>query len=228
MVRNIFFDLDGTLTDSGPGIIRCAGLALEHFGITPGDEKTMGVFVGPPLRDTFARFGVPAEGIEEAVQVYRLHYNRTGKFENTPYPGIRQALETLQARSFRLFVATSKPEALAIEVLTHFDLAKYFEVIRGGTPDGSRDSKALVIQCLLDELGEQPDVVMVGDTTFDVLGAKAHGLPTIGVSWGYGSREDMELAGAKLVVDTPEELLEALCTPGQQHLLSSTGLAQKQ
>ncbi len=211
MARAIFFDLDGTLTDSGPGIIRCAGLALQHFGITPGDEKTMGVFVGPPLRDTFARFGVPAEGIEEAVGIYRLHYNSKGKFENTPYPGIRQTLQTLQERGFRLFVATSKPETLAIEVLTHFALAQYFEVIRGGTPDGSRDSKALVIQSLLDELGERPDVVMVGDTAFDVLGAKAHGFPTIGVSWGYGSREDMLLAGAVQVVDTAEELLEALC-----------------
>ena len=210
MARAVFFDLDGTLTDSGPGIIRCAGLALAHFGITPADRQTMGVFVGPPLRDTFARFGVPAEGIEEAVQVYRQHYNTQGKFENTLYPGIPETLDTLQSRGFQLFVATSKPEELSVEILTHFDLAKYFRVIRGSMPDGSRDSKALVIQSLLNELGQRPEAVMVGDTAFDVLGAKAHGLPTIGVSWGYGSRSDMEQAGAIRVVDTPRELLCAL------------------
>lgn len=210
MAKTVFFDLDGTLTDSGAGIIRCAGLALEHFGITPGSKDAMGAFVGPPLRETFARFGVPKDGIEEAVRIFRLHYNAGGKFENYPYPGIREALAALKAKGLRLFVATSKPETLAAEVLTHFGLAEYFEIIRGASLDGSRDTKALVIRCLLDTLGERPDAVMVGDTAFDVIGAAAHGIGTVGVTWGYGSRDEMEKAGALAVVDTMDELLAAI------------------
>ena len=210
MAKNIFFDLDGTLTDSGEGIINCAAYALEHFGLPVPDNATMRQFVGPPLRDTFVKFGVPAEKAEEAVAVYRSRYLPIGKFENNPYPGIRQLLQRLQAQGYGLYVATSKPETLSIEILTHFDLAKYFDIICGATFDGSRDEKDKVIAHLLTQIPGGDSIVMVGDTAFDVLGAARHNIPTIGVSWGYGEVADMEKAGAKAIADTMDELYRLL------------------
>ena len=208
--KTILFDLDGTLTDSGEGIINCASLALERFGITPPDKETMRQFVGPPLVDSFVKFGVPAEKAEEAVEIYRSRYIPIGKFENTPYPGIRQMLEALKADGHKLYVSTSKPEAMSVEILEHFDLAKYFDMICGATMDTSRSSKDAVIAYLLEQNGRTDNMIMVGDTKFDVLGAAAHGIPTIGVSWGYGEVADMEKAGAKAIAHTAEELLTLL------------------
>ena len=111
-MKTILFDLDGTITDSGEGIINCALLALSHFGLPLPDRETMRVFVGPPLHETFIKFGVPADKAEEAVAVYRSRYVPTGMFENTPYPGIRELLETLQQHGHRLYVAFTDLAAL--------------------------------------------------------------------------------------------------------------------
>ena len=208
--KAIFFDLDGTLTDSGEGIMNCAALALEHFGLPVPDREQMRVFVGPPLDQTFIRFGVPADRTDEAIAVFRSRYRTVGKFENFPYPGIRETLQTLKEQGHRLFVATSKPEVLANEVLNHFDLARYFEQIAGATLDGSRSPKADVITYLLGLTGDVGQTLMVGDTAFDVIGAAAHGIPTIGVSWGYGTVEDMEEAGAKAIAHSMDELAELI------------------
>lgn len=208
--KAIFFDLDGTLTDSGEGIMNCAALALEHFGLSVPDREQMRVFVGPPLDQTFIRFGVPADRTDEAIAVFRSRYRTVGKFENFPYPGIRETLQTLKEQGHRLFVATSKPEVLANEVLNHFDLARYFEQIAGATLDGSRSHKADVITYLLGLTGDVGQTLMVGDTAFDVIGAAAHGIPTIGVSWGYGTVEDMEEAGAKAIAHSMGELTELI------------------
>ena len=205
--KAIFFDLDGTLTDSGEGIINCATLALEHFGLPVPSREEMRVFVGPPLDQTFIKYGVPAEKAQEAVEVFRSRYRTVGKFENFPYPGIREALQTLKEQGHRLFVATSKPEVLANEVLGHFALTEFFEQIAGATLDGSRSHKADVITYLLSLTGDVGQTLMVGDTAFDVTGAAAHGIPTIGVSWGYGKVEDMENAGAKAIAHSMEELI---------------------
>ena len=205
--KSIFFDLDGTLTDSGEGIINCAILALEHFGLPVPSREEMGVFVGPPLDKTFIDFGVPAEKAQEAIDVFRSRYLVVGKFENAPYPGIHQLLETLKSQGHRLFVATSKPETTAVEVLEKFELAQYFEEICGATLDGTRVHKADVIAYLLNRIGTQADILMVGDTEFDVLGAAAHSIPTIGVSWGYGKVEAMEKAGAVAIAHTMDQLL---------------------
>ena len=212
MNKTILFDLDGTLTDSGEGIINCAILALEHFGLPIPSREEMRVFVGPPLHETFIKHGVPADRTDEAIRVYRSRYIPIGKFENTPYPGIREMLEALKAAGFKLFVATSKPEHMSIEILEHFDLAKYFDQICGATMDTSRSSKEAVIEYLLHENGRADNMVMVGDTKFDVIGAKMHGISTIGVSWGYGTVSEMKEAGAVKIVNTPQELLDALMT----------------
>ena len=210
MPKTILFDLDGTLTDSGEGIINCAALALEHFGLEVPDRDTMRVFVGPPLHETFIRFGVPADKTDEAIRVYRSRYVPIGKFENTPYPGIRQLLEQLKADGHTLYVATSKPENMSVEILEHFDLAKYFDAICGATLDKTRSSKEDVIAYLLAENGRADNMVMVGDTIYDIIGAAAHGISAIGVDWGYGKSEDMVKAGAKAIAYTPEELLKLL------------------
>ena len=208
--KAIFFDLDGTITDSGEGIMNCAELALRHFGLPVPSREKMRVFVGPPLDQTFIKFGVPADKTDEAIAVFRSRYRTVGKFENFPYPGIREALQTLKAQGHRLFIATSKPEILANEVLDHFDLSEFFEQIAGATLDGSRSHKADVITYLLGLTGDVGHTLMVGDTAFDVTGAAAHGIPTVGVSWGYGEVADMEKAGAVAIADTMDELVEYL------------------
>lgn len=206
----IFFDLDGTLTDSSEGITKCAQLALRHFGIEVADRASLTDFIGPPLRETFPKRGVPADRVEEAVRKFRERYLTVGKFENAPYPGIREVLETLKEKGYALYVATSKPEETAREILHKFELASYFNIICGADMAGKRDEKDKVIAWLLSQIPREETIIMVGDTDFDVLGAKAHGIPCIGVTWGFGSRESMEKAGAVRVVNTMEELTKTV------------------
>ena len=210
MPKSILFDLDGTLTDSGEGIMNCAQLALEHFGIHVPDRDTLRVFVGPPLHDTFRKFGVPEDQVDAAIRIYRSRYVPIGKFENTPYPGIRELLEKLCAQGHRLYVATSKPEDMSVEILEHFDLAKYFDHICGASLDRSRSSKDAVISYLLEQYSRGEEMIMVGDTVFDILGAAAHGIPAVGVTWGYGNPEEMKKAGAAAIAPTVDALFDIL------------------
>ena len=209
MYRYIFFDLDGTLTDSGLGIINCAKATLAHYGLpipTPEEMRTM---VGPPLRQSFVRFGLAPELVDEAVAYYRSIYNDTGKYENFPYPGIVEMLEKLHKDGHRLFVATSKPEMMSVDILKHFHMDHFFEDICGSMLDGVRDKKADVIAYLLEKNGIV-DPVMVGDTVYDVHGAAEHNIPTIAVSWGYGIDTDMMAAGAKALAKDTQHLYDLL------------------
>lgn len=208
--KAVLFDLDGTLTDSGEGIMKCAKLALDHYGIEVRDLTDLRVFVGPPLHETFVKFGVPKEKAEEAIRIYRSRYLTVGKFENFPYPGIPELLQKLKDRGCKLYVATSKPETTSVEILEHFGLARYFDRICGATMGTSRSTKDAVIAYLLEQTSRADQVIMVGDTAYDVLGAKAHGIPTIGVAWGYGLIADMEKAGAAAIAHTVDELFDLL------------------
>ena len=210
MKKAILFDLDGTLTDSGAGIIHCGQLVLQHYGLPIPEAKDMRWMVGPPLRVSFPRLHIPEEKIEEAIEIYRYHYERTGIFENDPYAGIETLLQKLKEDGHRLFVATSKPEYMALEVLNRFDLTKYFELVCGCQRDGVRDKKADVIAYLLQFIHDGEEVIMVGDTIFDVLGAKEHNIPTVVVGWGYGKEQEMLDAGAVAVTHTMEELYQFL------------------
>lgn len=210
MKKTILFDLDGTLTDSGEGIINCVIYALERFGLPIPPRDSLRYFVGPPLHESFIKQGVPAHRAEEAVSVYRERYVPTGMFENTPYSGVRDLLENLKAEGHTLHVASSKPEWMCEEILKHFDLAKYFDRICGATMDTSRTNKEAVIEYLIQENGRADNMIMVGDTKFDVIGAKAHGIPCIGVSWGYGTIAEMEEAGASAIAYSMEQLLDYL------------------
>lgn len=210
MKKAILFDLDGTLTDSGEGIMNCAKFALEHYNLPIPSKAELRTFVGPPLHDSFIRFGVPAEEADNAVKIYRSRYIPIGKFENHPYDGIQKVLQQLKDAGHTLYVATSKPEAMSVEILEHFGMAKYFDIIAGASFDRSRSSKEDVIAYLLSQCGDYNQKIMVGDTAFDVIGAKAHNIPTVGVSWGYGEVEDMEKAGAIAIAHTMDELLNIL------------------
>lgn len=208
--KTILFDLDGTLTDSGEGIINSVIPALIHYGIPVPERQELRVFVGPPLHDTFVKFGIPDSCADNAVEIFRSRYNTIGKFENAPYPGIIDLLQTLKSHGHKLLVATSKPEGLAREVMEHFQLDGYFDQICGATLDRSRVNKEDVIAYLLKENGTAENMVMVGDTSYDVLGAAAFQIPTVGVSWGYGKVEDMEASGAVAIAHNTAQLLELL------------------
>ena len=208
--KTFLFDLDGTLTDSGEGIMKSAAKALDHYGVVYNGWQSLGDFVGPPLHDTFIKYGIPNEQADDAVEVYRSRYNTIGKFENHPYDGIPELLSRLREEGYQLLVATSKPEDLSIEIMEKFDIAKYFHRICGASLDRSRTNKEDVIDYLLNENETADEIIMVGDTTFDIVGAAAHNIPGIGVAWGYGKVQDMIDAGAAAIANTPEELYALL------------------
>ena len=210
MAKTILFDLDGTLTDSGEGIINCAVMTLEHYGCPIPDREELRSFVGPPLHETFIKYGIPAAQTDEAIKIYRSRYVPIGAYENTPYPGIQDLLKKLKLQGHTLYVATSKPEAMSVKILEHFSMAHYFDRICGASLDTSRSTKEDVIAYLLELSGRDENIIMVGDTKFDVIGAKAHGIPTVGVSWGYGTVEDMENAGVFAIAYTMDELYQLL------------------
>ncbi len=211
MYNTILFDLDGTLTDPGVGITNSVAYALKKWGIKVADRTTLYPFIGPPLVDSFQRFfGFSTEQSEQAVVYYREYFREKGMFENEVYEGVEEMLRTLKAAGKRLVIATSKPEEFAVKILEHFGLARYFEYIVGATMDSSRSKKGDVIAYALKScnITDRADAVMVGDREHDVLGAKENGLDSIGVLFGYGSREELEKAGATYVAETVEDILE--------------------
>ena len=204
---NILFDLDGTLVDSGEGVLKCAELALRHFNLPIPSPEEMRTFVGPPLRDSFLRFGCTEEMAQEAIVVYRRRYTTVGKFELFVYPGIEKLLQDLTAAGCKLYVATSKPESVSVEILQHLGLARYFTYIAGADQNKGRSTKSEVIAYLLAQMGDLDGSLMVGDTAYDVIGSAQHGIPCAGVSWGYGTRKSIEDAQPAVIVDSTEELL---------------------
>lgn len=208
-MKRILFDLDGTLTDSGEGIMHCAELTLAHYALPVPSRTELRSIVGPPLKDSFRKYGIPESELNKAVEFYRKHYLAVGQFENFPYPGIEQVLAKLKEDGHKLYVATSKPEAMAQNILRHFQLDGYFEIICGAVSDENRSTKEAVIEHLLTLLPDKEALVMVGDTIYDVKGAAFHGIHTVAVSWGYGIVADMEAAGAK-IADSMDALYELL------------------
>lgn len=209
MTKHILFDLDGTLTDSGEGIINSARLVFEHYHVPVPDLPTLKAFVGPPLILSLKNHGIPEDKLEEAIEVYRGRYRVVGMYENFPYPGIEDLLKTLKAQGHKLYVATSKPEYLAVGILEHFGLAQYFDQIRGAAANDGNSRKADVIASVLNSLDAGQEAIMVGDTIYDVEGAQERNLPVIGVSWGYGKVAEMAAAGAP-IANTMDELLAML------------------
>lgn len=205
----ILFDLDGTLTDPGEGITNSVSHALEKFHIPVPERRELYKFIGPPLYQSFMEFyGLDREQALLAVDYYREYYRDRGIWENEVYAGIPSLLEQLKAAGKRLVLATSKPEEFALQILEHFGLRQYFELVAGSTMDSSRVEKADVIAYALEQqqIAPGPAVVMVGDREHDVLGAKKAGLDCIGVLFGYGTEPELQTAGAVHIAATVEEL----------------------
>ena len=211
---HILFDLDGTLTDPGIGITNSVAHALAHFGITVADRSALYRFIGPPLMDSFMEYyGLTEEQATEAVKVYREYFADRGWAENTVYGGIEALLADLVAEGKTLLVATSKPLVFAERILIHFGLAKYFTHICGVALQAPRGySKADVIRDALNRAGvtDYSTAVMVGDRHHDLDGAKAVGISSVGVLYGYGDREEHEAAGADAIAESVAELRTVL------------------
>ena len=208
----LLFDLDGTLTDSGPGIMHAAETALASFGITGLCEWELRYFVGPPLVESFAAY-LPQAEVQTAIDRFRAYYRETGWLENEPDPGGRECLQALRAAGKRMYVATSKLESMARQVLAHFNLLRYFDGVCGGLAgDPEAGKKVNVVRRALREAGctEPSRAILSGDREYDIYGGHAAGVKTAGVLYGYGSREELEAAGADYLAQTPEALLALL------------------
>ena len=214
MYQTILFDLDGTLTDSGQGILNSVAYALEKMGIEEPDTANLNRFIGPPLYESFSRFyQLSPEDTQSAVDAYRVYFKEKGMFENQLYPGIIPLLEELRTAGKTLVIATSKPEIFAKQILEHFGIAHYFDVIAGASLDSSRISKADVIGYAINQLEAFPNnAVMIGDREHDIEGARMHQLPAIGVLYGYGNKQEFEKAGATMIVETVQDLKRVLLT----------------
>lgn len=209
MYNTILFDLDGTLTDPGLGITNAVAHSLRRLGRPMLPRAELDKFIGPPLLHSYQVYcGLSEAEARAAVPLYREYFVPTGMFENEVYPGIPALLAALRAAGKQVALATSKPEPFSVRILEHFDLARYFDLVAGATLDETRTEKAEVIAWALEQLHicDKTGVVMVGDRDYDVRGAEQNGLPCIGVTFGYGTRQELEAAGAAAVADTVEEL----------------------
>ena len=205
-----FFDLDGTLTDSSSGITNAVRYALDKYGIREPDRRKLYRFIGPPLTESFREFyGFSGERCQEAVRYYREYYREKGIYENRVYDGLEAVLKQLKEVGKHLVVATSKPEVFAREIIGYFHLEQYFEYVAGMELDGGRGTKAEVIEYALEACGiqDRSRVLMIGDREHDVIGASKAGIDCLGVLYGFGTREELEQAGASAIADSVEEIL---------------------
>ncbi len=208
----ILFDLDGTLTDPGIGITNSVSYALSKFGIKVENRQELYRFIGPPLVDSFEKYyGFSEEEAKKALGYYREYFRAGGMFENTVYDGVVETLNELNKEGKKLIVATSKPEEFAEQILEHFDLKKYFHGVAGASMDEKRNKKEDVIAYAIDRFGiETEKAVMIGDREYDILGGKAFDMYSVGVLFGYGTKEELESAGADILVSEFSELLNII------------------
>lgn len=206
--KNILFDLDGTLTDPAKGITNSVAYALRYYGIEAADRSALCAFIGPPLAYSFNKYyGFDQKQCLEAIEIYREYFSVKGKFENSVYDGIIPMLQALRNRGFRLFIATSKPQKFALEIAEHFGFEKYFEAIRGIPMNGENMSKGQVINGVLQEFSlDAAKTLMVGDRSYDVIGAKENGLDCAGVLYGYGSKSELKDSGADYIIESVHKL----------------------
>ena len=209
MFDYLFFDLDGTLTNPAQGITNSFIHALNYFGIEIPSYETLCTFIGPPLPDTFkTQFGFDDEKAAEGVKKYREYFATKGLLENSVYPEIPELLAGLKQAGKKLVVATSKPEEYSVRIIEHFGLAQYFENVCGSLMNESRSKKDEVIAYAIERnhISDKSKILMIGDRKHDILGAKKIGLKSCGVLFGYGSREELESAGADFIAENVSRL----------------------
>jgi phosphoglycolate phosphatase len=212
---DILIDLDGTLVDPKPGLIGSVQHALRTLGrpVPPVDELLW--LIGPPFRVSFPKLFGTADLTEQAIAHYRESYFNGGMYDAIVYEGVTDALDRLTATGFRLFIATSKPHYYARPILEHFDLARHFTAIHGPELDGTNDHKSDLIAHIIAREGVNPArAVMVGDREFDVIAAARNNMPAVGVTWGYGSVEELRSAGAAALCDAPTDLASTVLRLG--------------
>ena len=202
--KEIFFDLDGTLLNTGEGICSSVQISLSKMGKPLLDEQTVKKFVGPPLAESYEKYcGLIGAENNMAVSIYREHYASGEMYKAEPYDGITQVLEKLK-KKYRLYVVTAKPTEYSKELIAHFDMTKYFEDIYGASLDKSMRTKEKIIEYAILKSGAQAPV-MVGDTLFDIIGAFQNDIPSVAVLYGYGEPEGLKQSTAiycaKTVVD---------------------------
>lgn len=216
MYKYILFDLDGTLTDPKVGICTSVQQALKRYGIEVSDINQLTPFIGPPLRDSFSDFyNIPACDMETVIGYYRERFSTVGLFENEVYEGIPALLRELKADGRKLALASSKPRVFVEKILKHFDIDQYFDVIMGSELDGTRENKFEIIEESIrllfpDTPKDLSECVMVGDRKFDIEAANAFGISNIGVSYGYGSKEELAKANANVICETVSALSDTL------------------
>ena len=212
MSKFVLFDLDGTLTDPALGITNGIIHMLKKTGRKVPPREELYFFIGPPLIPTFKQvYGMTDEEAQSALADYREYFAEIGIFENEPYPKIADALAKLKKAGCVIGTATSKPEVFAEKILVHFGLREYFDCVTGASMDEKRVAKADVIEDALARMGATPEeTIMVGDRFHDVEGANQFGMRTVGVLWGYGSRKELEEAGAKWTVSTMDEMTDVI------------------
>ncbi len=213
--KYILFDLDGTLIDSGKGIINGVEYALKKMGIAENNSDVLKSFIGPPLKQRFTEcYGFSPKDCDKVVAYFREYYVPKGIFENKVYPEIPMVLQRLKKLHKHIMVATSKPEHLAYKILGQNNLVDYFDFIGGSLMDETRTTKAEVLQYVLESnnLSSEniSDIVMIGDTKYDIVGAKKFNIATIGVTYGYGSRDELVAAKADSIVDSPMAILDKI------------------
>jgi phosphoglycolate phosphatase len=209
---HLFFDLDGTLTDSRPGILKSMRYALDKLGIECPSDEALSHFIGPPTQDAFRELlsSSDPELNTRAIAVYRERFSTLGLFENSVYPGIAEGLAALRAAGFPLLVVTSKPEVYANRIIDHFELRQFFGHVYGSELTGERGNKGDLIAHVLQSTGlTSADAWMIGDRLHDIRGAKLNDLHAAGVLWGYGSRAELEQAGADAVFGDMTELVHS-------------------
>lgn len=211
--KNILFDLDGTITDSGEGITKCVQYALLDFGIEEKDFTHLCKFIGPPLKESFMQlYDFNERCALQAVEKYRERFKSIGIYENKLYPGIIKLLEKLSNDGRKLVVATAKPVVFARKILAHFHIDHYFEFVSGTELDGTRGNKTEVIAYALEKANVKDlcQTVMVGDREHDIKGARNVGICSIGVLYGFGDYDELKCAGADVIVDSIKQLEEVL------------------
>lgn len=213
VIKTVLFDLDGTLTDSAEGILRCLQYALERMEHPCPPPEVLSSHIGPPLRQTFATLFESSEEkrIAQAVALYRERFAVTGMYENRVYSGVPEMLAELRAQSCNLFVATAKVTFYARKILEHFELDSHFTAIQGSELDGRFEDKAHLVAELVAQHNLTPsETLMVGDRRHDIVAARKNGVRSLGVTYGYGSRDELAAAGADYIVDSPAEVLACI------------------